>query len=154
VLRPPRRGIIFSASTYRVKDNDYDTYAPHFPNWNLEKVRVPTAVFAGDSDIITTPLEALKLARGIANATLGVRNAGHFPWLQQRDTFFKDFTQAAQIILKGRRCAFGRIRLIQLWATLEHDGSGTTPTNTGPLLASVFVSRCGIGDVRYSTCTL
>jgi len=94
----------FSASTYRVKHNEYDTYAPHFPNWKLEKIRVPTAVFAGDSDLITTPLEALRIARGIPNATLGIiRNAGHFPWLQRRDTFFRDFTQAAQIILTHMR---------------------------------------------------
>jgi proline iminopeptidase len=94
----------FSASTYRVKHNEYDTYAPQFPSWKLEKIRVPTAVFASDSDLITTPLEALRIARGIPNATLGIiRNAGHFPWLQRRDTFFMDFTQAAQIILKGKR---------------------------------------------------
>jgi pimeloyl-ACP methyl ester carboxylesterase len=61
-------------------------------------------VFAGDSDLITTPLEALRIARGIPNASLGIiRDAGHFPWLQRRDTFFRDFIQAAQIILKGRR---------------------------------------------------
>src|SRR6516164_5456918 len=94
----------FSASTYRVKHNEYDTYAPHFPSWKLERIRVPTAVFAGDSDLITTPLESLRIARGIPNATLGIiRDAGHFPWLQRRDAFFRDFTQAAQIILKGKR---------------------------------------------------
>jgi proline iminopeptidase len=94
----------FSASTYRVKHNEYDTYAPHFPSWKLERVRVPTAVFVGDSDLITTPLESLRISRAIPNATLGIiRNAGHFPWLQQRDTFFRDFTQAAQIILEGKR---------------------------------------------------
>jgi pimeloyl-ACP methyl ester carboxylesterase len=50
-----------------------------------------------------TPLEAIRLERGIANSTLFmIRNAGHFPWLQQRDIFFKNFTQAARVILKRR----------------------------------------------------
>jgi pimeloyl-ACP methyl ester carboxylesterase len=93
----------FSASTYRVKHNEYDTYTPNFPSWKLERIRVPTAVFVGDSDLITTPLESLMIARAIPNATLGIiRNAGHFPWLQRRDAFFRDFTQAAQIILEGK----------------------------------------------------
>ncbi len=94
----------FSASTYRVKGNKYDHYAPKFSAKKLAEIRVPTAVFEGDRDVITTPLEAIRLERGIANSTLFmIRNAGHFPWLQQRNIFFKNFTQAAQLILKRRQ---------------------------------------------------
>jgi proline iminopeptidase len=94
----------FSASTYRIMGNEYDSFAANFPSRKLAKVRVPTAVFVGDSDVITTPLESIRLARDIPNATLFmIRNAGHFPWLQQRATFFRSFAEAAQIILKRRR---------------------------------------------------
>jgi hypothetical protein len=31
-----------------------------------------------------------------------IRNAGHFPWLQQRKSFFRDFSKAARMVLKGR----------------------------------------------------
>jgi proline iminopeptidase len=93
----------FSASTYRVKGNKYDDYSPSFGIGRLAQVQVPTAVFEGDHDVITPPLEALRLDRGIPNSTLFmIRNAGHFPWLEQRDTFFKDFGQAAREILQHR----------------------------------------------------
>ena len=94
----------FSASTYRVKGNKYDDYARRFPPARLAEIRVPTAVFVGDGDVITTPLEAIRLQRGIANAMLFVTTgAGHFPWLQQRAAFFQDFAQATKIIMKSRR---------------------------------------------------
>ena len=51
----------FSASTYRVKGNIYDDYARRFPPKKLAKFLVPTAVFVGDGDVITTPLEAIRL---------------------------------------------------------------------------------------------
>jgi pimeloyl-ACP methyl ester carboxylesterase len=91
----------FSASTYRVKHNKYDKYAPHFEIKQVTKIQVPTAVFEGDGDVITTPLEAIILERSLPNSTLFmIRNAGHFPWLEQRETFFKNFAQAAHEILK------------------------------------------------------
>jgi proline iminopeptidase len=88
----------FSASTYRVIGNTYDNdgNAPHFPPPKLAKIQVPTAVFEGDSDVITTPLEASRLHSGIANSKLFmIKNAGHFPWLQQPDRFFSAFAEAA-----------------------------------------------------------
>jgi pimeloyl-ACP methyl ester carboxylesterase len=94
----------FSASTYHVKGNKYDSFTPEFHPKNLAEIRVPTAVFEGDHDVITTPLEALRLERGIANSRLFmIRNAGHFPWLEQRNAFFKDFAEAARIVLAHRR---------------------------------------------------
>ena len=94
----------FSASTYRVKGNEYDDLAPEFPPKKLAKVHIPTAVFVGDSDVITTPLEAVRLAHSIPHSTLFmIRNAGHFPWLQQRNRFFKHFAEAARIVLERRR---------------------------------------------------
>ena len=94
----------FSASTYHVMANKYDDYAHKFPPKTLAKIRAPTAVFIGDHDVITTPLEAIQLERSIPNSTLFmIRDAGHFPWLEQRETFFKDFSQAARTILGNRR---------------------------------------------------
>jgi proline iminopeptidase len=87
----------FSASSYRVEKNTYDYHAPHFKTKMLAQVQAPTAVFVGDQDVITPPAEALRLDRSITNSTLFViRNAGHFPWLQQREAFFRDFGQAVR----------------------------------------------------------
>ena len=93
----------FSASTYRINGNFYYKFAPKFPPGRLAKVHVPTAVFVGDSDVITTPFEAVRLAHGLPHATLFmIRNSGHFPWLQERNRFFKDFAKAARMVLNGR----------------------------------------------------
>ena len=90
----------FSASTYRVEGNTYDYHAPHFKTKMLAQIQVPTAVFVGDHDVITPPAEALRLDRSIAKSTLFViRDAGHFPWLQQRTVFFKDFAEASRQIV-------------------------------------------------------
>lgn len=90
----------FSESTYHVKALKYDDNVPEFtPNW-LALIRAPTAIFIGDLDVITTPLEARRLHHGIANSTLfTIKGAGHFPWLQQPEKFFKDFAEAAHKIL-------------------------------------------------------
>ncbi len=94
----------FSSSTYHIEAFAYDDHTPKFSPKKLAQILVPTAVFEGDRDVITTPLEAIRLDRGIANSTLFmIRNAGHFPWLEQRDAFFKDFAQAARAILGARR---------------------------------------------------
>ncbi len=93
----------FSASTYHVKKNKYDENTPAFLPEKLAHVRVPTAVFVGDSDVITTPVEAARLHRGIPNSILFIiTNAGHFPWLEQPKIFFKDFAQAARKLLDPR----------------------------------------------------
>jgi proline iminopeptidase len=94
----------FSASTYRVTDNAYDDFAPSFPARRLAKISARVAVLGGDSDFITTPLESVRLARHIRQAKLFmIRNAGHFPWLEQRQAFFRDFAAAARFVLKPRR---------------------------------------------------
>jgi pimeloyl-ACP methyl ester carboxylesterase len=96
----------FSASTYHIKAFKYNDNAPKFLPRKLAQIQVPTAVFEGDHDVITTPLEACRLHCGIANSTLfTIRNAGHFPWLQQPDQFFKDFAQTARGIINRRSAA-------------------------------------------------
>jgi proline iminopeptidase len=93
----------FSASTYRVMGNAYDTFAPTFPPETLKEIRVPTAAFVGDQDVITTPFDARRIHRGIAKSRLfPIKSAGHFPWLQQPKKFFTDFAQAARQILRAR----------------------------------------------------
>jgi pimeloyl-ACP methyl ester carboxylesterase len=94
----------FSASTYRVIGNTYDNHAPQFPPTELAKIGVPTALFVGNRDVITTPLEARRLHSGIADSMLfTIKGAGHFPWLDQPDRFSKCFDQAAGTILRRRR---------------------------------------------------
>jgi proline iminopeptidase len=94
----------FSASTYHFKALKYNDGAPKFTPKKLAQIQVPTALFEGEEDVITTPLEARRLHRGIANSTLFmIKNAGHFPWLEQPDAFFADFAQAARKILGTAR---------------------------------------------------
>jgi proline iminopeptidase len=91
----------FSASTYHFKPLKYNENAPKFSAKKLAQIHVPTALFEGDEDVITTPLEARRLHRGIANSTLFmIKDSGHFPWLEQPDIFFRDFAEAARTILK------------------------------------------------------
>jgi proline iminopeptidase len=91
----------FSASTYHVKTVKYDEHAPTFGRRELSLIRVPAAIFEGDSDVITTPLEACRLHRGIKKSILlTITNAGHFPWLEQPDSFFECFARAARQILR------------------------------------------------------
>jgi proline iminopeptidase len=93
----------FSASTYHIKAFKYDDFAPEFPREKLAEIRVPTAVFVGDQDVITTPFDAHRIHRGITKSRpFTIKNAGHFPWLQQPKTFFKCFAQAAREILRAR----------------------------------------------------
>jgi proline iminopeptidase len=90
----------FSASTYHIEAFKYDDFAPRFPAEKLAKIKVPTAIFEGDRDVITTPLEARRLHCGVSHSVLfTIKNAGHFPWLQQPDTFFSAFAKAAGQIL-------------------------------------------------------
>jgi pimeloyl-ACP methyl ester carboxylesterase len=87
----------FSASTYHIKAFKYDDFAPRFPAQKLAKIKVPTSIFEGDRDVITTPLEAKRLHCGISHSILFIiKNAGHFPWLQQPDRFFSAFARAAR----------------------------------------------------------
>jgi hypothetical protein len=61
---------LFSESTYHVRALKYDDNVPEFtPNW-LALIRAPTAIFEGDLDVITTPLEARRLHHGIAHSTI------------------------------------------------------------------------------------
>jgi proline iminopeptidase len=93
----------FSESSYHVTTVKYDEHTPKFGRRKLSLVRVPTAIFEGDSDVITTPLEASRLHRGIKNSMLfTITNAGHFPWLEQREMFFQCFSRATRNIL-GRQ---------------------------------------------------
>jgi pimeloyl-ACP methyl ester carboxylesterase len=93
----------FSASTYHIKAFKYDDFAPEFSREKLAEIRVPTAVFVGDQDVITTPFDADRIRRGITKSNLfTIKNTGHFPWLEQPKTFFKYFAQAAREILRAR----------------------------------------------------
>lgn len=54
----------------------------------LRDIRVPTLVVVGNEDIITPPAESVILAEGIPASRLEViENAGHFPMLEQPQTF-------------------------------------------------------------------
>ncbi|MET4276456.1 MULTISPECIES: alpha/beta fold hydrolase [unclassified Bradyrhizobium] len=54
----------------------------------LGEICVPTLVLVGEEDVITPPRESQTLADGIPNSRLHIiPSAGHFPMLEQPDTF-------------------------------------------------------------------
>jgi pimeloyl-ACP methyl ester carboxylesterase len=56
----------------------------------VNKISVPTLVVAGDDDLTTDMVtQTEKLARSIPSSTmLIIKNAGHFPWIEQSTQFF------------------------------------------------------------------
>jgi pimeloyl-ACP methyl ester carboxylesterase len=96
----------FSQSTYHVIGNEYDRFAPQFGPDTLKEIRVPTAAFVGDGDSITPPLDSDRIVHGISKPKLftkpfRIKNAGHFPWVEQPKAFFKDFAQAERMIRRA-----------------------------------------------------
>lgn len=63
-----------------------------FPD--LKKVTVPTLVVVGDDDFICDPVsQAGRIHQNIPSSTLVlIKDAGHFPWIEQPTQFFKDCT--------------------------------------------------------------
>lgn len=56
----------------------------------LPEIKAPTLLVVGMEDFIASPAESTRLHRGIAGSKLLViEDAGHFPWLEQPDAFFK-----------------------------------------------------------------
>lgn len=91
----------FRASTYRIKAFTYNDMADTFPPATLARIDTPTAIFVGEQDVITTPLDARRLNCGIKGSTLyTIKSAGHFSWVEQPAAFFSDFDQAAKTIFR------------------------------------------------------
>lgn len=63
-----------------------------FPD--LKRITVPTLVVAGDDDFICDPVsQAGRIHQNIPSSTLVlIKDAGHFPWIEQPTQFFRDCT--------------------------------------------------------------
>ena len=57
----------------------------------LKRVRAPALIVVGDEDFVCSPLAAKRLHLCLPNSKLLViEKAGHFPWLEQPEEFFRD----------------------------------------------------------------
>ncbi|MCB0172387.1 MAG: alpha/beta hydrolase [Anaerolineae bacterium] len=65
----------------------------------LADIHVPTLIVVGRHDFICSPLQARRLHQGIAGSTLIViEQAGHLPWLEQPETFYRKVKQALPVL--------------------------------------------------------
>lgn len=56
---------------------------------DLHKISVPTLLVVGSDDFICPPLQSERIHLRIPNSKLIIiQNAGHFPWLEQKESFF------------------------------------------------------------------
>jgi pimeloyl-ACP methyl ester carboxylesterase len=56
----------------------------------LGEIKAPTLLVVGMDDFIASPTQSTRLHQGIAGSKLlVVEDAGHFPWLEQPDAFFR-----------------------------------------------------------------
>ncbi|MCL5280764.1 MAG: alpha/beta hydrolase [Planctomycetes bacterium] len=66
----------------------------------LKHLRAPALIVVGDDDFVCSPLAAKRLHLCLPNSKLLlIEGAGHFPWLEQPDVFFRDvpaFLEAMQ----------------------------------------------------------
>ncbi len=66
----------------------------------LKQVRAPALIVVGDDDFVCSPFAAKRLHLCLPNSKLLlIEGAGHFPWLEQPDAFFRDvpvFLEAMQ----------------------------------------------------------
>ena len=68
---------------------------------HLAAVKVPTLIVVGIADVVCSLTQAERLHLGLPNSKLLViEDAGHFPWLEQADTFFAGIRQALPFLKK------------------------------------------------------
>jgi proline iminopeptidase len=60
----------------------------------LPEIKAPTLIVVGTDDFICSPRQAERLHLGIARSKLLViEKAGHFPWLEQPESFYDGLRQ-------------------------------------------------------------
>jgi len=65
--------------------------APYDLTGQLKHLKVPALIVVGDADLICWPENAKQLHLSLPDSKLLViEHAGHFPWLEQPDAFFRD----------------------------------------------------------------
>ncbi len=69
----------------------------------LKQVRAPALIVVGDDDFVCSPFAAKRLHLCLPNSKLLlIEGAGHFPWLEQPDVFFRDVPAFLQAIQERR----------------------------------------------------
>jgi proline iminopeptidase len=69
----------------------------------LADIQVPTVILVGDDDFICSPVQALRIHLRIPGSKLVViEQAGHFPWIEQPDAFFRELGSALHYVSSGR----------------------------------------------------
>jgi proline iminopeptidase len=69
----------------------------------LADVHVPTVIVVGDDDFICSPVQALRIHLRIPGSKLVlIEQAGHFPWIEQPDVFYRELENAVHSVGSGR----------------------------------------------------
>lgn len=65
----------------------------------LDEIRVPTVIVVGDDDFICSPVQAARIHLRIHGSKLVViEEAGHFPWFEQPDSFYREVEDALRYL--------------------------------------------------------
>jgi proline iminopeptidase len=68
----------------------------------LGEVHVPTVIVVGDDDFICSPVQALRIHLRIAGSKLVlIEQAGHFPWIEQPEVFYRELESAVHSVGSG-----------------------------------------------------
>lgn len=69
----------------------------------LADVHVPTVIVVGDDDFICSPVQAWRIHLRIPGSKLVlIEEAGHFPWIEQPDVFYRELENAVRHVGSGR----------------------------------------------------
>ncbi len=70
----------------------------------LKRVTAPALIVVGDDDFICSPFAAKRLHLCLSNSKLLViEKAGHFPWLEQPEAFFRDVPTFVEALSSAQR---------------------------------------------------
>lgn len=88
---------VFAATTFRAAAMKAQADSARYPfdlREQLAKISVPALIVVGDDDFICSPEAASHLHLALKNSKLLlIENAGHFPWMEQKETFNAKVTE-------------------------------------------------------------
>jgi proline iminopeptidase len=97
----------FEAETYSIEaDAIMDVNEAEIQRGGLDRladVHVPTVIVVGDDDFICSPIQASRIHLRISGSKLVlIEAAGHFPWIEQPEAFFRELERALHYVGLGR----------------------------------------------------
>lgn len=90
--------VSFAAEAYRMMAINSDAFARGALD-RLGEVAVPAVIVTGDDDFICSSTQAMRIHMRLPSSKLVVvERAGHFPWLEQPDTFYPELADALRSV--------------------------------------------------------